>query len=274
MTGARATTEMWWVIGTGTDAGKTTVAAALVDILSEQGSTAGFKPRANSRFHKYVEEFLTHPADTTKMVCGDARSLITFSNVCSPDDIEVVVPFQMLSSDNWQTTYLTRLGSDAIGSRELYYGTSDSDEVFFPPIYGTMASPFAFLPSDQPPIRKFNWREVGALSNECIHRSYQHLMKREPSFLVCEGAGGYLPIWSQQPVVDHIVLVGDFKVTLFPNCQLQMRYDGSQLPTFQAIAPKLNEIKAKSKTIRLPFAHPDDQHEAAKQTLQSLMRAS
>ena len=274
MTPENKRTDMWWVIGTDVDVGKTTIASALVDILSEAGTVIGFKPRANYQYHKYIAETFQHGADPSKMICGDGFSLIKYSNLCSDDEIEVVVPFQMVSSAGFRQNYLTRFGSEAIGTRAFYAGTENKSLLRSPKIYGTGPQPFAFLPPGTLPVRPFNWLTAAAVSDACITKSYQYLMQKEPSSFVCEGAGAFLPIWAQQPVVNHIVLVDSFRITLFANCDLELRHEADELPMARRIAPQLEALSAQSKSAILPFAPPQHRHDAAKQTLGRLLERS
>ncbi|MCP9482668.1 hypothetical protein NNA36_11920 [Shimia sp. CNT1-13L.2] len=263
--------ETWWVIGNGMDAGKTTIASTLIQLLDARKSAIGFKPRAHYRIHKYFEDFFAYSSNERLMNCGDGYHLSTNSSLSSVDDIELLVPFQMISSMNFKVPYLVRSGSDQIARRTIL--TSPFLHDFLKtPLDANTADPMAFLQHADTRDQEigFKFPRSYRQSQDCIEQSFAKLQERQPAHIVIEGAGQFLPLWRKNTLVNHLVIVGGFEVQLYHNIGLELHWKQPELPQYGHLLPHLTKQQL-TKSASIPITTPDRYTAVAKSVLEGLL---
>lgn len=122
MGGVSGSPEIYWVVGEGSDVGKTTIAAALIAFLNAEGERAiGFKPFAASLLHENIDfMFENYPGVPSKLFGRDAWHLAKASPLTDGDWIDLVVPTQLLCYPNWRSAILMRSGSASLNNVEYF----------------------------------------------------------------------------------------------------------------------------------------------------------
>lgn len=210
---------IYWVIGNETNAGKTTIASALIKVLNERGSkTIGFKPFAASRLQDVLDLMLEeYPTSPSKLFGGDAWKLTMASPWTGVDCLDLVVPVQALCYPNWESIIMVRTGSHRL-ENVAYYCTRRAaalknrvDVQSFARISG--------LPLDNSTILKedVGFQFAAGMAPEKQRHAFAALLDIGVDTVVCEGAGHWLPMWPGCPTPNHLILVGNGIVTLFPD---------------------------------------------------------
>lgn len=252
--------EIFWVIGSDTHVGKTTIAAALIRSLNREGCPAvGFKPFGGFLLQEAMEFGAGQISRSGCEVCGsDAERLTMASPLTPPSMLDVVGPMYMLSYPVYGRPLLMRSGSRSLGNvRYLYHDNartllerSDVVELLQQvqvPLAAMEASTFAFL-------------DAPALSPAAHAAAYAGLLALGPRAVVVEGASNYLPIWTAM-AVNHVFLVTGEAVTCFPGINLEPPFS-SRLRITQNILHHL-KTAPRSVTVPMTLALPDRREAAA-----------
>ena len=109
---------VYWVVGNGTDVGKTTVATALIKVLSARGQrTIGFKPYAASLLHTIIDFMIEkYPKVPCKLFGNDAWELTAASPLTG---LEIIDPDQPTVSS---PLYLAETGRRAEMAQRIVKG--------------------------------------------------------------------------------------------------------------------------------------------------------
>lgn len=266
--------DFYWVIGEGTDIGKTTLATALLRIFNRRRHPAiGFKPYSAVLLSQLADESWEIDPAAGGMIAGlDARKLALSSPLTSADDIECIVPVQYVCHPHFHSALLARTGSRAIGDKALV--RSDHHRAFL----------------DRPDIAAFFDRRGIALgemaaaehlklaacpghSQDEVVRSFDHLTARDGiAAIVCEGIGQFLPVWRDMPVVDHLLHVGMNAVRLFPNIRLSL--DGRRYETLQTSKMIDHLLGGGAVSAVLPLAPAAERARVAEEVIETLLSAA
>lgn len=220
---------IYWVVGNGTDVGKTTVASALIKVLNASGERAiGFKPYAASLLQDLVDFMIEkYPDSRSKLFGNDAWELTTASPLTGTDLVDLVVPTQLLCYPTWQSTVLMRTGSASLDNVE-YFRSEDGDTLKDRPdlqyIIGKSGLPF-----DNSILRDgIGLGDAAGVSPDKPKQAFDCLLEIGVDAVVCEGAGGWLPVWQDCPAVNHVIFVADGMVIFFPGLNLCFPFDPTE----------------------------------------------
>ena len=210
--------EIYWVVGSGTDVGKTTVATALIRVLNSQGRrTVGFKPFAASLLQDLVDFMIEkYPGSPSKLFGKDAWKLATASPLTGPDMVDLVVPAQILCYPFWPSAVLVRSGSASLGNVEYFCSEQGAKLKNRQDLQRIIKK--SGLPFDQAQVTEKLTIGYGARRDaEKKQRAFNALLGLGVDAVVCEGAGSWLPIWPECPTVNHLFVVANGAVSLYPD---------------------------------------------------------
>jgi len=259
MTAHSPSPEIFWVIGSDTHVGKTTIAAALIRSLNREGCPAvGFKPFGGFLLQEAMEFGAEQIGRSGCEVCGsDAERLAMASPLTPPSMLDVVGPMYMLSYPVYSRPVLMRSGSRSFGNvRYLYHENTRSlfERSDVVELLERVQVPLAAMEATT-----FSFLDAPALFPEAHAAAYAALLALGPRAVVVEGASNYLPIWTAM-VVNHVFLVTGEAVTCFPGINLEPPFS-SRLKTAQNI---LHHLKAAARSVTVPMTlAPPEQREAA-----------
>lgn len=219
------TPDIYWVVGTATNVGKTTIAAAAIRALNRMGQPAlGFKPVAGVRLKDSIDLMVdNYPGARCMLFGSDAMQLARASPLTSDELLDVVVPWQLVYRVNNLDTVLLRIGSSILGNAE-YFKTAQTDALARRPDFQRLAK-LASLPLDRAQLFDEKTSPRNLLSPEKCGQAFDYLMTLGPAAVVCEGAGPYLPVWQGHPRANHIFLVTEDVVHFYPQVQLDVDID-------------------------------------------------
>ncbi|NIA68917.1 hypothetical protein HBA54_09960 [Pelagibius litoralis] len=218
--------SIYWVVGSGTNIGKTTIATALIRALNGNGERAvGFKPYASSRLYDLIDFMIeVYPRSQCKLFGKDAWRLSTASPLTGADLVDLVVPTQLLSHPTWRSILLMRTGTTQLNNVEFFcseYGAKLKERSDLRHIIGRTGLPFdsSVLKAD------IDITYAPCVSPEKQRDAFNALLDIGVDAVVCEGAGEWLPIWQDCPVVNHVIFVTGGVVNLFPNLDVGFSFN-------------------------------------------------
>jgi len=234
-----------WVVGDNTNVGKTTISAALIRALNEQGiATVGFKPYAGARLIDVID-LLEYIADSDGQLVGrDARKLVQASALLSNNWLEVVNPSWRVSHPVRDVSILVRKGSTAIGQRSFLH-TRNAGAFWERPdllkLNAVMKLPLEAIQ----PIDDRSADTIDFADQSVQVASFNLLRTVEPEIIVCEGAGRLLPTWLGAPAVRHLLFVSFGYLHFFPNIGIEVAHPEGEIEplTIAAITRKLTGAK-------------------------------
>lgn len=220
-----ANPAIYWVVGNGTDVGKTTVASALIKALNEAGDRAiGFKPYAVSLLHHSVDFMIEkYPRSQAKLFGNDAWELTVASPLTDADMIDLVVPTQLLCYPSWQSTVLMRTGSASLDNAEYFCserGAELQDRSDIKDIVAKTGLPFGAANLRQ----DIGIKGAACVSPEKQEQAFGRLLEIGVDAVVCEGAGRWLPVWQNCPAVNHVIYLASGMVRFFPSVDLSFPF--------------------------------------------------
>jgi hypothetical protein len=211
-------TKIIWVLGSGTDVGKTTIAAALVRALNRRGTpTVGFKPNAAGLLKDLIDFMLERfPNKKCALYGADGLELSLASPLTGGEMVDTVTPAQFLCHPRVDSVILARTGSVATGDVEYFrsgYTVSIQNRPDIVELTRATGLPFA----DAKIVEPLRYTLAPTLAPEKHQRAFAHLVTLGAKAVVCEGGGRVLPQWRGCPNPDHIVVVAGGTVFFFPN---------------------------------------------------------
>ena len=200
--------ELYWVVGTSTNVGKTTIASTLIEVLNESGTPcAGFKPFGAFRPRENIEFMMEcYPGSNCRLFGPDAQKLTQASPLTNGNILlDVVAPSYSLFNQRIQEPILLRTGSYCLGNVE-YFTTAENEKLLRRADYRRIFEKCG-LPYEQAKVFNPRADDVHKLSSQKVARAFDRLLTLNPRAIVCEGAGAYLPLWPQGPLPNHLFLV-------------------------------------------------------------------
>ena len=73
-------------------------------------------------------------------------------------------------------------------------------------------------------VKNISIHRAAQLSSEKVQPAFQRLLNLNVDVVVCEAAAGWLPIWPDCPVVNHVFYLERGSIRFFPNVNLQFDY--------------------------------------------------
>ena len=234
---------IYWVVGNGTDVGKTTVATALIKVLNARGQrTIGFKPYAASLLHTIIDFMIEkYPEGPCKLFGNDAWELTAASPLTGPEMIDLVAPVQLLCYPSWQSAILVRSGSLLLDNVE--YFCSDNGAALRERTDFQALARVTGLPLGEAVVRDgLGLDESARLSPEKPKQAFARLLDLGVDAVVCEGAGGWLPVWQDCPAANHVLEVADGRVLFSPDLDFSIRFDPAGAGQgWESLAAALND---------------------------------
>ena len=216
--------DIHWVVGQGTNVGKTTVAAALVRTLSALGQrVVPFKPYSGAKFVDVVDlMFERREATTARLFSSDGATLIDASPLLSPDDADLVQPVSLFSTTpnsskrSWPAWVPARPG----GAR--FYKTPAGLALEAREDYRYLLQLIGVDDSISFETRDLRFVSTPQLVQHAVDTCLRRLLDTcDATTVVCEGASACLPYWrkatldcsARRPTIDdrrcHDAVVGD-----------------------------------------------------------------
>lgn len=216
-------TDVFWVIASGTDAGKTTFATALLTVLGRrQKGCIAFKPFAVMRFNTWAgfgDEMLSHG----RLYGGDPYVLTHASQLPEGGMYEVVNPVGLLvRGKSLSEAIVLRSGSPFLSNHELAL-VRGNRHIYAQKHVWDLLSRRGLVGRGAEKYTDIRFRDIHTALAGKIDRSYRHLAALEPDVMVCEGAARYLPVWPGSPGPDHVFHVGHREITLFAHVGDEVR---------------------------------------------------
>ncbi len=234
---------IYWVVGTATNIGKTTVATALIRVLLARGQRAlPFKPVAGIKFRNSVELLLEHlPRSTCALFGNDARKLIKASPLTHEGMLDLVVPWQMLYWSDNNDPFIIRTGSSML--KNVRYYKSEFTERLMQRADVQRIVAASGMPVESAELFDTKTTILSLLSPDAISAAFDHLLTLQPDTIVVEGAGPYLPVWQGNPAVNHVLLVSTGEIQLFPdvNQNIARQPDAKMPPSVRQLLPALRQ---------------------------------
>ena len=196
--------EVYWVVGSGTNIGKTTYAKHLIGLLNDRGRKAiGFKPFAGMRIRQGVERLLaTSEQNQTSFYGIDGEMLCDASPLTRGRYYDLVVPFNFICLRDYRQALFLRVGSTELDSVRLYK-TPLADRMYERPDFK------ALIDSARLPLSHATRLEVETFPVDVIpnaqHDCLEKLYTLQPDVIVMEGAGQFLPVFVNCPTANHVV---------------------------------------------------------------------
>jgi hypothetical protein len=237
MTDTAAAPMVYWVIGNGTDVGKTTLATALIRVLNARGvRTVGFKPFGGSMLQGMVDFMLrTYPGAPSKLFGTDAWALTDASPLTDTSLLDVVCPVFMVTHGTWDNVVLMRTGSDTLGDCQYVCNANGAKLKDRADVRELIAR--TGLPFDTATVAAAVGMRAGTGDAWTkTTRAYGRLLEFGVDAVVVEGNSRWLPLWPECPAIDHLVLVANGLVTLVPGLDIRLEFksddpvrDGTEL---------------------------------------------
>jgi hypothetical protein len=266
--------DFYWVIGRGTDTGKTTIATALLRSLNRRGYPAlGFKPYSAVLLPSLVDAMCEPGSATRGQIAGrDALDLASASPLTGAADVECTVAVQYVCYPSYRSAMIARIGSAAIDERIILRSDHQRQFLDRPDIA-------ALFEAGGIAMSKMAWADhlklsgCPANSQEQVGKSFRRLAARDGvTAVVCEGIGQFLPLWRGMPTVDHLFYIDMSSVRFFPNIRLDLKVD--QYETLYA-AKMIDHIVNRNVGLftPLPIVRTDFRHLVADELVENLLQA-
>ena len=266
--------EIYWVVGPGTNAGKTTIASAAISVLCELGyKTIGFKPYSARKFVDVIDSGYPGYPKTISRVAGlDGAKLATISSITSPEDIDLISPVVYICYPEYLNTLVVRAGSQKARNAEFFKGDSaislenrkDYKRILKDLEIGNWVD---FQKTT------LNFLDSPVIGGNKVEGCFQYLINsREVDAVVCEGAGRFLPFWNELKLVNHVFFIGNNEIYFFRDVDLKLNLNANKLLPVTSLSNALRQKK--SYKAFLPFSRSEKRDDVAMETMRRLLQIS
>jgi hypothetical protein len=263
------TPELYWVIGTGTSVGKTTISKALIQALNERNTpTLGFKPFGAFKLRENIDVLIDrYPKSRAALVGSDAMDLCLASPLTPGELIDVVGPSYRMCWSTWDKSLLLQTGSTILGNVE-YFKSEIADELFGRPDFQRVFE----LSGLSRVIHNASLDSGRETQMVKIAMAFEYLAGLNPEVVVCEGAANLLPVWTGSPKPKKIFLMNYESVYVYDDIDI----DPHQLVlkegvlNIKDILPDLYKIKPK-KSLLFFMGEENLREKIAKDLVRSLL---
>ena len=263
--------QTYWVIGTGTNVGKTTVATALISILSGSGiATVGFKPFSAAKLPDIMDVLDDPKLASDNLICSsDGLSLSASSLGVGELEAELVHPVLFVCYPYFSDTFIIRSGSRISGDVSYWRG-EQSDDVFGNAALFATRRHLQLETWKSFPRSPYGFLDGRRLGSEKVERCYQHLINaKRPKVVVCEGAAYFLPQWRASQPVNHIFLVSSDTITFYGDLDLEVPEQPSMVKSSLYLRDVLRKCSAKS--VSIPYPRSTDPKAASASVIRQLL---
>jgi hypothetical protein len=252
---------MFWVIGTDTNVGKSTLAAALIRVLNRRGTpTVGFKPFGGTLLQEMMDTAVERRERSGCEFCGhDAEMLAEASPLTPVSMMDVVGPFYCLGYPRFAEAIAYRMGSRSLGNVRYLRNRRSVELMERPDVVALLESVGVPIRTIEPSVASF--ADAPSFYPRAQADAFAELLRLGPEAVVCEGAGRFLPAWSNL-VVNHILVVTGANVHFIPRINMRADYR----PRLQEFLPSmLDQLLAfpTARTRPMPLAVSADRERAA-----------
>lgn len=266
-------TDVYWVVGSDENVGKTTVASALIEHLNQNNAAIGFKPFSAGKFVDIIDAISSQEATEMGSIYGlDGVALRAASPLINNNDIELTQPIMFICYPNYANPLLVRAGSHISGKVEYWRGPGSaeilkSNSGYFDPQMNEKFERFA-----DAPLTQFGFQYAPNLDNGHIDQCLNKLIREKaPKTIVIEGAGKWLPAWKTKYLVNHILYIHMNKIYFFKNINTPVSVNGGKLaPVTELLTYLKNRI---SISVNLPFAPSQHRKDVASSAITSILKA-
>ena len=210
--------EIFWVVGEGTDIGKTTIAASLTRLLNKHGRRAiAFKPYALTRFSGAIDFLIREcPPHKAKLFGGDSLELAMSSPHTDAGMADLIAPCNAFSFPTWAFKFLIRAGSSETGN--VRYFTSARAKALLDRADFRRLMEHIHLPLDTAEIiSERDMANAPSLFPKVKSMALDRIRQMGPDAIVFEGAGELIPVWHGCPTVNHIVTLRRGQIAMLRN---------------------------------------------------------
>ena len=269
-------TKIIWVIGSGTDVGKTTIATAFIRAMNRRGTpTVGFKPYAVSMLKDLIDFMLEKiPGSKCSFFGRDGWELSTASPLTRNELVDTVVPLQLLCHPSWGSNILARTGSVATGDVE-YFRSKYAASIQTRPDMVELARKTGLPICEAKIVDPLTILATPPFTPQKQQRSFDHLVGLGAKCVVCEGGNRFLPVWSGCPYPDHLVVLIDGMVRFYPN--FAIGYDVTAVATLSSgneFLELLDSFGTRYLSLPLYVAESGRRREVADQIVENLIDAA
>ena len=239
--------DIYWVVGYGTNIGKTTYASALIRYLNRIGKKSiGFKPFGGVKFGDHIDALVAgYKNIPTRLFGADATLLAQSSPLTSSQLVEVIAPSYRLSYIKKEDTIVTRAGALLLGNREYFRLEVSSNFLERPDVKRIMTN--SGIPLEDITILDKNTTaaQIDLMFPDKKTLSYNYLCDLGPEAMVIEGAAHHLPLWQGGPMPNHIFLIDTETIYLFSdvNVHFDINQGDARVPQIGDLAEQLLDLK-------------------------------
>ena len=266
--------EIYWVVGPGTDVGKTTIASAAISVLCELGhKTIGFKPYSARKFVDVIDSGYPGYPRTISRVSGlDGAKLATASNITSPEDIELISPGLYICYPEYLNTMVVRTGAQKTRNAEFFKGKS-AMKLENRADYKKILKELGIEGWGDFQKTTLNFLDSPLIGGSKVEGCFQYLINsREVDAVVCEGAGRFLPFWNEMKLVNHVFFIGNNEIYFFRDVDLKLNLNANKLLPVTSLSNALRQKK--SYKAFLPFSRSEKRDGVAMETMRQLLQIS
>lgn len=266
--------EIYWVVGPGTNVGKTTIASAVISVLCELGRKAiGFKPYSARKFVDVIDSgYLGFPKAISRVSGLDATKLAAASSITSFDDIELIAPVAYICYPEYLNTLVVRTGSQKTCNAEFFKGDS-AIRLENRTDYKRILKDLEIDDWVHFQRTSLSFLDAPLIDNNKVEDCFQYLINsRDVDTVVCEGAGRFLPFWNEMKLVNHIFYIAKNELFFFKDFDLKINFNTTKLLPVNGLLSALK--KKKPYKAFLPFSRPEVQEDVAKETVRQLLLSS
>lgn len=233
--------ELFWVVGDGTDVGKTTVAAALVRLLNKRGRrTIAFKPYALTRFSSAVDFLIREcPPEKARLFGSDSLELAMSSPHTTAEMADLIAPCNAFSFPTWSFKFLIRVGSARTGNLR-YFTSARARELLHRSDFQALMKRI-HLPLDKAEIiAERDMALAPSLFSKAKSVAFDQLRQMQPDAIVFEGAGELLPIWRGGPTVNHVITLSGGQISFCLNLDTNFQPKNQRRVPLALLAPHID----------------------------------
>jgi hypothetical protein len=268
--------KIFWVIAGTPDSGKTTIAAGLLNALTELGqSSLGFKPFAAQNILSNFDVMQKH---TKGRIQGlDPEALLKASSAIDSDDkfdlLEVVNPNNCVYFGKIQSIFMLRTGAPSQGYGQYCHVKNEANVLGRVDVREYLKrKELLDLIIKKPPI-DYSFLRAHMLFTENINTSLERLQKYQADVFVIEGASGFMPMWQGSPFPDHIVIVNGGVAELLSGIdpRIQNLQNGQTTPRTQDLYRMGSSTAKESFQVEVPLVTSDEREEAITAVMKDLL---
>jgi len=218
--------ENYWVIGNTTNVGKTTVASALVRVLNDRGQkTVGFKPVGGIYLYESVDFIIDNYKNSDCTIYGnDSVKLSDASPISNDKLLELISPVYYLMFPRFPSFIMARTGSKILNNI-TFYKTDLMDSLRQRHDIKFIIDQASLPINAAKLIKNAPFDRNDKIISKKTSKSYKYLVNLGAEAVVIEGAGRFIPIWKNNPTLNHLFLIADGFLIFFPNLNKEVFID-------------------------------------------------